>query len=360
MEQPVGADVNPDSADGDLVVIRQEPFNAESPLPALQEPYTPTRHFYVRSSFPVPPLAAADWRLAIGGAVTHPYTLSLAELQALPGRTLPATLECAGNNRTGLAPLPQGEPWGAGAISTGRWRGVALAELLERAGLHPSVVELLFEGADGGLLDGRVEPLRFTRSLPRGKALDPDTLLAYELDDAPLPPAHGGPVRLLVPDWYGIASVKWLIGITALEEPFQGYFQAQRYIYDLPGAADKPPVQTMRVKSLITHPTAGAVLLRQPQRVSGMAWSGDGAITQVAVNVEGAGAWQPAQLLGDPMPHTWQPWEFTWTPRRAGRHVLRARATDAQGHTQPDVPVWNRLGYGNNAVQLVVVDVRDA
>src|SRR5258708_935394 len=154
MDQSTLSETNPaQSAAEDLVVIRREPFNAESPLPALQETPTPTRHFYIRSNFPVPALAAADWRLHFGGAVEHPLALALADLQALPAQTLSATLECAGNNRTGLAPLPQGEPWGAGAVSTGVWRGAALRDVLDRAGLRPTVRELLFTGADQGKIE---------------------------------------------------------------------------------------------------------------------------------------------------------------------------------------------------------------
>ena len=162
-------------------MIRQEPFNAETPLRALDTTPTPTELFYVRSNYAVPALAADTWRLEIGGAVAQPFTVTLADLQALPARTLATTMECAGNDRTGFTPLPSGEPWGAGAISTGDWRGVALAPLLERAGLGADVVEILFVGADTPT--GDAPP--FARSLPRADALHPDMLLAYAMNGEP-------------------------------------------------------------------------------------------------------------------------------------------------------------------------------
>jgi DMSO/TMAO reductase YedYZ molybdopterin-dependent catalytic subunit len=339
------------------VVIRQEPLNAEAPLGALDSPITPSDRFYIRNNYPVPALTADTWRLEVGGAVARPFTLTLADLLALPARTFPATLECAGNDRTGFDPLPSGEPWGAGAVSTGVWRGTALAPLLERAGLRDDVVEIRFAGVDTP--PGEAPP--FVRSLPRAAALDPDMLLAYELNGEPLAPEHGWPLRLLVPGWYGVASVKWLGRIEALAEPFTGYFQAARYVMDIPGAGTRPPLQTMAVKSLITYPRAGATLPPGAQEIRGMAWSGDGAITEVAVSTDGGATWQPGALDPPASPYAWQPWTFAWTPPGPGAYTLCARATDAAGHTQPAIAPWNRLGYVNNAIQAVTVDVmRDA
>jgi DMSO/TMAO reductase YedYZ molybdopterin-dependent catalytic subunit len=279
--------------------------------------------------------------------------LTLDDLLALPSRTLTVTMECAGNDRTGFTPLPSGEPWGSGAVSTGVWRGVSLAALLERAGLREDVVEILFAGADTP--PGDAPP--FVRSLPRAQALDPDVLLAYALNGNIISAAHGGPVRLLVPAWYGVASVKWLVQIEALTEPFTGYFQAARYIMDVPGAATQPPLQAMAVKSLITSPRAGASLSPGAQRIQGVAWSGAGAITAVAVSTDGGATWQPAEVAASTGPYAWQPWTFAWTPPGPGSYLLCARATDAAGQTQPVVAPWNRLGYVNNAIQTVGVRV---
>jgi len=348
----------------DLLVVKNQPFNAETPAPALRQPITPTPNFYVRSNFAVPASTSGpdSWSLDIDGSLDNPFTISYRDLLALPSHALTATLECAGNSRLGLAPLPKGEPWSSGAVSTAQWRGVPLAALLSRAGLHPSAVEILFSGADSGTMDNNPEQITFQRSLPISMALHPDVLVAYEMNGAPLPPEHGGPVRLLVPGWYGMASVKWLVRITALDAPFTGFFQTQRYIYSLPSDTTSPdapetPVREILVKSLITAPAPDDLLPMGPVAISGFAWSGAAPVTSVEVATVGEGAWQPAALIGDVTPYTWQQWRFFWTPTRPGRYALRSRATDAHGNTQPDQAPWNRLGYGNNSIQTLIVRV---
>ncbi|HYP19243.1 MAG TPA: sulfite oxidase [Chloroflexia bacterium] len=348
-----------DAADKPLVIVKAEPLNAETPLPALREYFTPNENFYVRSNFPVPAVADEAWRLRVGGAVARHVEFALADLLSMPSRELPVTLECAGNGRTGFSPLPQGEPWGVGAVATALWRGVPLASILERAGLSASAVEVVFEGGDRGVPSAGLGEVPFARSLPLEKALHPDTLLPYEMNGAPLPRAHGGPVRLLVPGWYGMASVKWLSAITALEQPFTDFYQRDRYVLDYPGSPETLPVREMAARALITDPEPGAVVRTGSQVVSGVAWSGRGIVASVEVSLEGGGPWRPARVLDPATPYTWRRWEFEWQPTKAGRHVLRARAVDEQGNVQPDLAPWNRLGYCNNSVQGVVVEVRD-
>ncbi len=340
-----------------LVIVKHAPFNAEAAPVALGAILTPTAQFYVRSNYAVPVLDTADWHLTVEGAVATPLRLSWADVQALPAQRVTTTLECAGNGRTGFLPLPKGEPWTLGAVSTAGWRGVPLRTVLAAAGLQPTTVEVLFEGADCGPVEGAAGDQPFARSLPLAQALDPETLLVYEMNDAPLPAAHGGPLRLVVPDWYGIASVKWLVRIVALDTPFTGYYQTQRYVYDYPPAPEQTPVQTMRVRALITSPLTGGTVPPTGGRISGMAWSGEGPIRSVEVSLAGDGPWQPAQLVGSAPPHAWQPWTFALPDLRPGRYVFRARATDAAGHVQPDQARWNRLGYANNSIQPVIVDV---
>lgn len=348
-----------DMTDAELVVVKWEPFNAEAPIAALGDVCTPVWNFYVRSNFATPDIEPARWRLSVAGAVEYPLELSLEMLRALPAHSLPVTLECAGNDRLGFSPLPQGEPWSSGAVSTATWRGASLESVLRQARLNPAVVEVLFEGADHGKVEGKDDIISFARSLPSEKALEPDTLLVYEMNGLPLPREHGGPVRLIVPDWYGVASVKWLARITALKQPFTGHFQTDRYVLDRPGNPVREPLQTMRVKSLITSHVTGDTLQPGHHLITGMAWSGDAPVTRVEISVGGDGDWQPARLLGDPQPHTWRQWEWEWEVTRPGRHVLRTRATDEHGHTQPDLAEWNRLGYANNSIQLKVVEIRN-
>ncbi|HYI01950.1 sulfite oxidase [Hyalangium sp.] len=334
-----------------LVPVKLEPFNAETPLEALAQARTPTASFFVRSNHPEPELPADAHRIAVEGAVEVPLTLKPAELARGPLRELTVTLECAGNGRTSMAPLPEGEPWDKGALGTAVFKGVPLAEVLGRARLRPDVLEVLVEGADG---EGSK---RFARTLPMSKALHPDTLLALEMNGAPLSRAHGAPVRLIVPGWYGMASVKWVRRITVLTRPFRGHYQSERYIYDLGDGRAPEPVTRIRVKSLIIAPGEGARVAPGRVVVQGVAWSGERRVVQVEVAVDGGETWKPATLLEPPRPSAWVRWAFTWEDAQPGRHTLRARATDEAGETQPETVPWNRLGYGNNAVQVRLVDV---
>lgn len=335
-------------------MVRAEPLNAETAPRALDEAITPARAHFVRSNFTVPRIDPAEHRLRLEGAVREPVELGLADLAELPFRRVAATLECAGNGRVAMEPLPRGEPWNGGAVGTAIWGGTPLVAVLERAGLRDGAVEILAEGADRGEKEGKGE-ISFARSLPREKALDPDTLLAREMNGASILPEHGGPLRLVVPGWYGMASVKWVTRIEALTAPFRGYFQGDRYVYEYRDGAE--PVREMRVRSLITAPAAGESVPRGRVRVAGWAWSGTGAIRRVEVAVGGGDEWRPARIQPADSPYGWARWEYEWEAGEAGRHALRSRAADAAGNVQPDVARWNVHGYGNNAVRPHFVTV---
>jgi len=339
-----------------LVVVKGRPFNAETPLEALRADVTPSALHYVRCNFDIPRLSPETHRLSVGGEVDRPLSLSMEALASLPRRTLTVTLECAGNNRLDFTPLPPGEPWERGAVGTSTWAGVPLREVLARAGVRPGAVEILAEGADGGTVRGADVPLSFARALPREVAFHEDTLLALEMNGEPLTPEHGAPVRLLVPGWYAMASVKWLSRLSALTQPFHGHFQTERYVYDGDGRTE--PVQRMRVKALLVSPAEGAaVRAGAPFTVQGQAWSGEGPVVRVEVAVDGED-WREAELLGEPSPYAWRAFRCELAPLEPGRHTLRCRATDEKGNVQPDAPPWNRLGYGNNAVRPVVIHAR--
>jgi len=346
-----------------LSMIAQEPFNAEAPPEALNSEITPTELHYVRSNFAVP---AHDGTLEVGGAVDTPTTLTLDDLRRMPAVERAVTLECAGNGRLAMRPLPIGEPWGDYAVSTARWKGAVLREVLQRA--HPAAngIEVRFEGADHGpyhlkpvLGESDRSDLTFVRSLALADATDPaaEILIAYEMNGQPLGPDHGAPFRMIVPHWFAVASVKWLKRIDVLTEPYVGEFQTGHYIYEW---ADRPhePVTLMRVRARIIDPAPGTTISPGKYSVRGKAWSGTGPVTQVDVSLTGEGDWQPAELEPPKGPYHWQDWSFEWEAATVGRHSLRARATDAAGNVQPDVPPWNRLGYGNNAIEVSYVDVR--
>jgi DMSO/TMAO reductase YedYZ molybdopterin-dependent catalytic subunit len=344
-----------------LVMINPQPFNAEAPPRALEADITPTREHYVRSNFPLP---AHDGTLAVGGAVDQALTLTLADLRAMPPVEHAVTLECAGNGRLETRPLPTGEPWGGYAVSTAVWRGARLSDVLAAAAPRPDGVEVRFTGADSGtyhltpVLPETGDHLTFERSLSLAHAADPtsEIIVAYDMNGEPLEPDHGSPFRLIVPRWFAVASVKWLQRIDVLVQPFSGEFQTGHYIYQWP---DRPhePVAHMRVRARITDPAPAAVIPAGSYLVRGKAWTGSGPVTAVEVSLAGgSGEWQPAQVDPPAGPYQWQNWSFRWDAA-PGRHSLRARATDAAGDVQPEVPPWNRLGYGNNAVEVQYVDV---
>jgi DMSO/TMAO reductase YedYZ molybdopterin-dependent catalytic subunit len=270
------------------------------------------------------------------------------------------TLECAGNGRARLNPRPLSNPWLFEAIGTAEWTGTSLWPLLEEAGLDAAAHELVFTGADRGVQGGAEHD--FQRSLSIDEARRPEVLLVYEMNNAPLQPQHGFPLRLVVPGWYGMASVKWLRSIDAVAEPFRGYQQGTAYHYK--SDADDPgePVSRIRVRALMTPPgipdyysrrrlvDAGRVPL------AGRAWGGTAPISRVEVGVDGR--WSEAILRPALGAFAWRSWSFEWdaTP---GEHTIACRATDAAGNTQPTEPPWNYQGMGNNSVQSIAVTVRD-
>ena len=323
-----------------LKMINPAPYNAEAPPGALAEDITPVSLHYVRSNFAVP---THDGSLTVGGAVANPATLTLEDLRRLPAVERAVTLECAGNGRLATRPLPAGEPWGDYAVSTSRWRGALLRDVLLEAQPAADGVEVLFEGADHGayhlepvLPETNREDLAFARALSLEHAVDPEAeiLVAYEMNGEPLTPDHGAPFRLIVPHWYAVASVKWLKRIEVLTEPYSGEFQTGHYIYEWP---DRPhePVDLMRVRARITDPAPGTVIPAGTYTVRGKAWSGTGPVTAVDVSFTGAGEWHPARL--DPVndPSQWQAWSLDWDASGVGRHSLRARATTPRATSSP-------------------------
>ena len=342
---------------GDLVVLSTAPLNAETPLAAQVGIITPTARFYVRNHFRGPRIDVDSWSLTVTGAVRHHLALSLADLRRLPSRSVIATLECAGNGRAMLDPAVPGEQWKLGAVSTAEWTGVSLVEVLDRAGVTSSAREIVFRGADSGKAHGGKESLRFERSLPVEATRTEDVLLAYAMNGETLPANHGCPLRLVVPGWYGMASVKWLTQIEATSQPFTGYFQTDRYVIaPAEAGAAAEPLSQMRVRALITQPEHGDVVRKGELVVRGVAWSGRGDITRV--DADAGHGWQTARLLDEPLPHAWRRWELS-TRARTGRLVLRARARDSSNDTQPDKGPWNKLGYANNAIHGVQVEVVD-
>jgi DMSO/TMAO reductase YedYZ molybdopterin-dependent catalytic subunit len=362
-------------------VVTTDPLNAETPLSVLDGGLTPTEAFYIRSNFPAPALDAEVWTLRVRGAVEHPRSWTLQELQALDPVRCRMTLECAGNGRKQVEPRPPGTPWGLGAAGTAEFTGVPLRKVLERAGLRPEATTCVFSGADEGTVEDGSHT-RFQRSLSVAEAMGRDgamggdgatdpakqrvageagpgyepreapgdvPLLAWAMNGEPLTRDHGYPIRLVVPRWYAVASVKWLVDIEVTDRPFEGWFQTDRYMYR--GRGEATPVRTMRVRSLITSHADGSLVAAGGLRLGGVAWSGEAPIARAEVQVDD-GPWTAAALAEDPVTGVATEWvaDLDLEP---GGHAVRVRAVDGAGHTQPDRSPWNALGYGNNGVHEV-------
>jgi len=325
-----------------LIIRQQEPKNLESPFDRLDSYLTPTELFYIRSHFPTPDLDCASYRLRIDGAVEHPLALSYDELRSMRSETRVATLECAGNSRVFLVPQVQGAQWELGAAGNAEWTGVPLRALLERAGLAADACEILLEGADRGM--PKEEPLppgpiSYAWSVSRSKAIQPEVLIAYQMNGRDLSRDHGFPVRAIVPGHYGMASVKWLTRIQAIREPFHGYWQTSDYAYW--ASMDERPVRRalgeMQLKSEIARPRVYETV--PPNRiytVTGAAWAGENDVTEISVSTDGGRSWAKAEFLDPVRRHAWRRWTFAWlTPKRPGRYTLLARAKDARGVLQP-------------------------
>ena len=344
--------------DDGLVVHRAHPLNGETSIPALLGGVVmPNAHFYVRNHFQIPALDAASFRLTVGGAVERPLTLTLRDLQNMKSQSCVVTLECAGNGRSLFSPAIDGERWNFGAVSTAEWTGVPLVEVLDRALPRSSAREVVFSGADGGCVDAG-EAIRFERSLALDQVRNGDVLLAYAMNGEALPLQHGYPLRLIVPGWYAVASVKWVTDITLSETPFTGHFQQDRYWYEWPrdGGVVREPVTLQQVRALITEPAQGQDVPCGALAIRGVAWSGAALIARVDVRV-GEGEWQESRLVSERKRHSWQWWELITRVEQPGPLTLHARATDFAGRTQPEQAEWNRLGYGNNSIQPVPVRV---
>jgi DMSO/TMAO reductase YedYZ molybdopterin-dependent catalytic subunit/glyoxylase-like metal-dependent hydrolase (beta-lactamase superfamily II) len=348
------------AADDGLVVHREEPLNCETSIPALIGGVVmPNSRFYVRNHFPTPALDLTTWRLEVSGLVERPMRLSLRDLQKLPSQTLVATLECAGNGRSMFSPSVDGEQWRLGAVSTAEWTGVPLVEVLDRAGPRPGASAIVLRGADSGRVEGSSEPIHFERGLSLDDARGAEALLAYAMNGEPLPLQHGYPLRVIVPGWYAVTSVKWLTDIEVTASAFEGYFQEQRYVYEWErdGTTTREPVRLQQVRSIIVEPSDDEDVVVGDVVIRGVAWSGAAPIAAVDVSI-GHGPWQPARLVGDRHRHCWQWWELLTPLDEPGSTTVRARATDLAGRTQPEHPHWNRLGYGGNAIQSATIHLR--
>ena len=336
--------------------------NRGMPLEALRYSLTPTGMHFLLIHFDIPEVDAGKWQLKIGGLVANPVNLTLEDIKQRPSQTLAVTMECAGNGRALMNPRPLSQPWLLEAVGTAEWTGTPLRGILEEAGIAPNAVEILFTGLDQGVQGNEVQ--YYQRSLSIDEATRDEMLLAYEMNGEALQPQHGYPLRLIVPGWYGMTSVKWLDRIEAIAKPFDGYQMSGTYRFSQTKNDPGEPVTLIRVRALMSPPGIPDFMTRTrlvepgPVSITGRAWAGRQQVAGVEVSTDGGSTWDQASLDergdGPVSPFAWRPWSFQWDAR-PGRYILLVRATDSQGNVQPVSQPWNFQGMGNNIAQRVEV-----
>lgn len=334
--------------------------NRGMPLEGLRYPITPTGIHYLLIHYDIPAVNDAEWRVEVAGLVGKPLSLTLEQIKARPAETFAVTMECAGNGRALLEPRHISQPWFLEAIGTAEWTGTPLRGILEEAGLDDDAVEIVFTGLDKGVERNQVQ--HYQRSLTIDEATREEVLLAYQMNGQPLQPQHGFPLRLLVPGWYGMASVKWLSRIEAVAEPFHGYQMEQVYRYAQSADDAGEPVTLIKVRALMAPPgipdfmSRNRLLEAGPVTLEGRAWSGRETVSAVEVSLDEGVTWAAAELGRPVSPHAWRGWSYRWDAR-PGKYTLCVRAADSAGNVQAMDQDWNYGGYGNNMIQRVEVIV---
>jgi len=329
------------------------------PLEALHWDITPPGLHYLLTHYDIPAVDTGTFELTIDGLVDDALSLDLDAIRSRPQISSVVTLECAGNGRAQLLPRPVSQPWLTEAVGTARWTGVPLSSVLQEAGIADGAVDVVFAGADHGIERGVEQD--YQRGLPLAEAMADGVMLAYEMNGAPLPPQHGAPLRLIVPGWYGMASVKWLRRITLVAEPFDGF---QMRAYRFRESSDEPGIPLTRIepRALLAPPGYPDFMSRRRMVssgeviIEGRAWSGWAPVTTVEISVDGGDTWQVADLEPALDSYSWARWSWTW-PAEPGSYVLSARATDMTGRMQPVSQRWSRGGFANNTIQRIPVTV---
>ena len=342
--------------------LAQATRNHGMPREGLRYDVTPIGLHYLLHHFDIPATNRDSWELSIGGAVGAPAALTMHEIEARPPRTDVVTLECAGNGRAYLEPPVRSVPWLSGAVGNARWTGTSLWPILEATGISDDAVEVVFSGVDRGVEDGIDQT--YQRSLTIEEIRRPEVMLVYAMNDAKLLPQHGAPLRLIVPGWYGMASVKWLHSLEVVTEPFRGHHQTEGYIIRLDEEDPGRPASRVLPRSLMIPPgipdadTRDRFAAPGSHRITGRAWSGFGDIATVEFSSDGGREWSGTTMEPPVDQHGWQLWTHDWNPTTTGVSILSSRATDVTGRTQPAQPVWNVGGYENNGIERIRVMVR--
>jgi DMSO/TMAO reductase YedYZ molybdopterin-dependent catalytic subunit len=335
-------------AAGDGMIVRmQEPRNLETPLSDLAA--VTTEKFYVRSHFAVPAVDPKTFKLTVEGHVEKKLELTLSDIKNMEAVSRDVVLECAGNGRVFLSPAARGLQWGSGAVGQANWTGVPLGVLLDFAKVKPGAADVVLIGADKGAIADPATPgtINYDRGIPLAKARADGSLLAWKMNDEPLTPAHGAPLRAVVPGWYGMASVKWLSRIVVTDKPHAGFWQTFDYsVWERTGASPQlVPVTAIQPKAVITSVGPGDVLAAgKAHTIKGLAWAGEQAVKKVEISTDGGKTWSPATHAAG-APFVWTSWSAQIIPTEKGVLALVARCTDDKGNAQPDKRDPDRRTY---------------
>jgi DMSO/TMAO reductase YedYZ molybdopterin-dependent catalytic subunit len=350
-----------------LSVLNDRPLNAETPAHLLDDTVTPTaRHFIRNNGVPPEDVDPSSWTLTVDGEVETPLQLSIDDLKSrFDVVTLQLQLECGGNGRAAFNPPAKGNQWTVGAVGCSEWTGVRYADVLEAAGVKDSAVYTGHVGADGHL-SGDPDKLPLSRGVPIEKAMDPNCLIAFEMNGAPIHPMNGAPLRTLCPGWPGSCSQKWLQRVWVRDQVHDGAkMTGTSYrvpAYNVAPGTDVPKedwviIESMPVKSLITFPETGAAVTSLATEIRGHAWAGDNKVESLDISIDFGATWQPAELDEPVNPHAWQNFRTDVTFPEAGYYEVWARATDDQGRSQPFAINWNAKGYLNNSMHRIGLTV---
>jgi DMSO/TMAO reductase YedYZ molybdopterin-dependent catalytic subunit len=348
-----------------LIKLSYRPPNYETPIEVFRRAITPNDSFYVRYHLShIPEVDAAKWRLKIGGdGANGEAELSLDDLKGMPAAEVVAVNQCSGNRRGLFQPHVPGVQWGFGAMGCARWKGARLKDVLAKAGLKKEAIEIVLDGADRPVVD---KTPGFIKSIPVWKAMEETTLVAYEMNGAPLPHFNGFPARIVVPGWTGTYWLKHIVSIHAVTKPFNGFWM--RLAYRIPAAkfpiverfisqetAASTPITEMMVNSLITSHHDGAVVVAGKVTVSGLAWDGGYGIRTVEVSPDGGNSWAPVTLGEDLGRYAFRSWSHVLDVRY-GKNMVVARATNEIGQSQTANLILNPAGYHHNVMHSVTLN----
>ena len=345
------------------------PPNYETPVAYFSDAITPNDRFFVRWHLAnIPVIDPAAWRLSVGGeGATQEFALTLEQLKHdFEPVELVAVCQCSGNRRGLSDPHVPGVEWGYGAMGNARWKGARLKDILARAGLRKEVIEVAFNGGDTPPLEATPG---FVKSIPAWKAVDDNTLLAYEMNGAPLPHWNGFPARIVVPGWTATYWMKQVVSIRALTQPLKSFWVNTAYRipkgkfplvdrFVSQESETTTPITEMVVNSLITNVNDGQRYgAGRPLLVKGIAWDGGYGIRRVDISLDEGRSWQGAQLGADLGRYSFRPWQHAFTPRTKGPMSVMARASNAQGSTQVSELIFNGPGYHNNVMQRIGIEI---